>query len=295
MKEIKAKTIITRMTHGNQWFGADYNMNIYRGCNHGCIYCDSRSACYGIQNFDEVCAKTDALRIIRDDLRRKNKAGVVATGAMSDPYNPYEQKHELTRHALELLSAYGFGAAIATKSDLVTRDIDVLREIMRFSPVLVKVTLTTTDDTLASIIEPHAPSPSKRLEALHALSEAGIPTCVLLMPVLPFITDTEANLTAIVAHASAAGVPYIYPGFGVTMRENQREHFYMQLDRHFPALKKQYIQKYGVRYQCAPPRVKSLYHAFGEACNNRGIVFRMNEIIRGYKRPYQNSQLSFLE
>lgn len=295
MKEIPAKTIVTRTKHASAWFGTDYTMNLYRGCNHGCIYCDSRSACYGTQNFDEVCAKADALRIVRDDLRRKSKAGVVGTGAMSDPYNPFERGQQLTRHALELLSAYGFGVAIATKSDLVTRDIDVLREIMRFAPVLVKITLTTTDDALARIIEPHAPAPSARLAALAALSAAGIPTCILLMPVLPFITDSAENLTAIVAAASKAGVPYIFPGFGVTMRENQREYYYRQLDTHFPGLKAAYIKRYGTRYHCAPPRVSVLYHAFGAACNRHGIVFQMNEIIRGYKSPYQNRQLTFLE
>ena len=191
MQTIPAKTIVTSTPNGAGWFGARYNMNIYRGCSHGCIYCDSRSECYRNDDFDTVCAKQDALRIIRDDLRRKTQPGVVSTGAMSDPYNPFERTEQLTRHALELLAAYGFGAAIATKSDLICRDIDVLHEIHATAPVLCKLTVTTADDALARAIEPHAPPPSARLDALARLSDAGLTTCILLMPVLPWLTDTE--------------------------------------------------------------------------------------------------------
>lgn len=170
---IPAKTIITK-TKGSAWFGTDYNMNIYKGCCHGCIYCDSRSDCYHIREFDKVKAKEDALLLIRNDLRRKVKKGVVGTGAMSDPYNPYEKELCLTGHALELLDAFEFGAAIATKSPLITRDIEILNSIREHSPVLCKMTVTTADDALAQKIEPGAAVSSRRFEALLALHDAGI-------------------------------------------------------------------------------------------------------------------------
>ena len=285
MQTIPAKTIVTNMKNGAGWFGARYNMNIYRGCPHGCIYCDSRPECDHNDDFDTVCAKQDALRIIRDDLRR--------TGAMSDPYNPFERTEQLTRHALELLAAYGFGAAIATKSDLICRDIDVLREIQREAPVLCKLTVTTADDALARRIEPHAPPPSARLDALARLSDAGLPACILLMPVLPWITDTEENILTLVRCAREAGVPFIYPAFGLTMRDRQRAYFYHQLDRAFPGLKEKYIARYGTRYRCASPHARQLWEAFTRACDAAGILYRMQDITRRYQRGYDCRQLSF--
>lgn len=293
MQTLPAKTIVTNVKNGAGWFGARYNMNLYRGCCHGCIYCDSRSSCYRNPDFDTVYAKKDALRIVRDDLRRKAQPGVVSTGAMSDPYNPFEQTAQLTRHALELLSAYGFGVAIATKSDLICRDIDVLREVQKGAPVLCKLTITTTDDALAKRIEPHAHAPSRRFEALARLSQAGLPTCVLLMPVLPWITDSEENILSIVQEAKRAGVSYIYPAFGLTMREGQREYFYRALERAFPGLRERYAARYGLRYTCASPRARQLWESFARACDDAGIFYRMRDITRRYQRGYDSGQLTF--
>ena len=184
MEYIPAKSIVNRAKDPG-WFGAIYNMNIYRGCCHGCIYCDSRSDCYHNTDFDRVKAKADALRIIRDDLRRRAKRGVVATGAMSDPYNPCEAELLLTRNALTLLEAYRFGTAIATKSDLILRDIDILSSIRQTMPAICKITITTCDDELAARIEPRAPSPTRRLAAVEGLSRAGLFTGILMMPILP--------------------------------------------------------------------------------------------------------------
>lgn len=292
MQMLPAKTIVTNTKSAADWFGARYNMNIYRGCCHGCIYCDSRSECYRNDDFDTVCAKQDALRIIRDDLRRKTRTGVVSTGAMSDPYNPFERTEQLTRHALELLAAYGFGAAIATKSDLICRDIDILREIRQNAPVLCKLTVTTVDDTLARKIEPHAPPPSARLDALARLHDARLHTCILLMPVLPWITDTEAHLLAIVQRAKQIGVDFIYPALGLTMRDRQRAYFYAALDREFPGLKQKYIARYGTRYQCASPRAKALWVTFTRACDEAGIFYQMRDITRRYQRGYGADQLT---
>jgi len=292
IEEIAAKTIVTR-SKGSAWFGTEYNMNIYRGCSHGCIYCDSRSDCYGTEQFDRVRVKKDALSIIRDDLRRKVKPGVVATGAMSDPYNPWEEKLEYTRHALELLSAYSFGAAIATKSPLVTRDIDVLQEIKAHSPVLVKVTVTAADDDLSRRVEPHAALSSARIEAVSRLARAGIFTGILLMPVLPFLEDTPENVLGIVAMAADAGARFVYPAFGVTMRQNQREYFLAKLDESFPGLKAQYLRRYGNDYKCTSPRARELWQLFETACRERGLLYHMPDIISAYKTGYGSSQLSF--
>lgn len=296
MEYIPAKTIVTK-TKGSGWFGIDYNMNIYKGCSHGCIYCDSRSDCYRIEHFDTVRAKEDALRVIRDDLRRKVKTGVVGTGAMSDPYNPFEKELELTRHALELIDAFGFGAAVATKSDLLKRDMDVLKGIMEHSPVLCKVTVTTTDDNLAKKVEPNVSRPSKRLALIDALSRNGIFTGILLMPVLPFIEDHEENVRSIVKAAHETGARFIYPAFGMTLRNNQREWYFDCLRDRFPQqdLVSAYIKRYGNNYQCVSPRAKKLWQVFSEDCERYGILYRMKDIIHAYKKNYEVTQLSLFD
>ncbi len=293
MEYIPAKTIVTK-TKGSEWFGIEYNMNIYKGCCHGCIYCDSRSDCYRIDRFDTVRAKEDALRVIRDDLRRKVKTGIVGTGAMSDPYNPFEKELELTRHALELIDAFGFGAAVATKSDLLKRDMDVLKGIMEHSPVLCKVTVTTTNDHLAEKVEPNVSRPSKRFELIEALSNNGIFAGILLMPVLPFLEDNEENILSIVKAAHETGARFIYPAFGMTLRNNQREWYFDRLREQFPQqdLVSDYIRQYKNSYQCASPKAKKLWQVFSRECERYGILYRMKDIIHSYKKNYQITQLS---
>ncbi len=292
MEYIPAKTIVTK-TKNTQWFGTDYNMNIYRGCSHGCIYCDSRSSCYGIENFDQVRAKQDALRIIRDDLRRKVRKGVIATGAMSDPYNPMEKDLLLTRHALELADAFDFGIAVATKSDLITRDIDVFQGIKEHSPVLCKITITTHDDALAQKLEPNAPTSSQRFETIRVLSEAGIFAGILLMPVLPFLEDTPENVLAILHRAKECGARFVYPAFGMTLRQNQREWYLQKLENLFPGqgLRERYMKQYGNAYRCVSPNAGKLWNLFSEECNKRGILYRMQDIVRMYKMGYESRQL----
>ena len=294
MKTIPAKVIVTR-NKSTQWFGCDYNMNLYKGCSHGCIYCDSRSACYHIDNFDTVCVKENAMAIVRDNLARYVKTGVVATGAMSDPYNPFEEKHQFTRNALQLLHAYQYGVAIATKSSLITRDIDILQDIKKEAPVLCKITITTAKDELAAKIEPHVSPSSQRFAALEQLANAGIFCGVLLMPVLPFITDTPEEIVAIVEQAAAAGARFIYAGLGVTMRTGQREYFLQKLEQTFPGegLAKKYQSKYGYRYQCASPKAKQLWQVFSDTCNKYGLLYKMQDIVSAYRSPYYKNQLSF--
>lgn len=293
MEYIPAKHIVTNVPSAGQWFGIDYNMNIYRGCCHGCIYCDSRSACYRVEDFDRVRIKADALRIIRDDLRRKVKPGIVGTGAMSDPYNPFEEELLLTRHALELLDAYGFGASVTTKSPLVTRDIDILREIGEHSPVLCLVTVTTVDDDLAAKIEPRAPSSSRRLAAVAELSRAGLFTGVLMNPVLPFLTDSRENIADMAAAVKEAGGRFLYTGLGVTLRMNQRDYYYARLEEAFPGLSDRYRSTYGERYFCAAPEARRLWDFFAGECDRVGLLYRMEDIIAASRAGYESQQLSF--
>lgn len=292
MEYIKAKTIVTR-TKNSSWFGCDYNMNIYKGCCHGCIYCDSRSECYNVTNFDSVRAKENALEIINSELKRKIKSGVVATGSMSDPYNPFEKELELTRHALELLNAYNFGVAVATKSPLVARDIDIFREIKEHSPVLVKMTVTTASDELCRRLERNVAVSSERFKAIRQLSENDIYCGILMMPLLPFINDTKENVLEIVRLAKENGAKFIYPAFGVTLRTNQREYFYEKLDEIFPGRKANYIRQFGNNYICGSPDGKALGYAFRNECDKLGLLYKMSDIVKGYRLDYGDRQLSF--
>lgn len=296
MEYIPAKTIVTR-TRNRGWFNLEYNMNIYRGCCHGCIYCDSRSDCYQNKDFDQVKAKENALQIIRDDLRRKVRTGVIGTGSMSDPYNPYEKELCLTRHALELTDAFGFGIAIATKSTLLLRDIDILNSIREHSPVLCKITITTADDELSKQIEPGAPCSSERFQMIETLTAQGIFAGILLMPVLPWLEDSEENVLAIVRRAHQVGARFIYAGFGVTLRDSQRVWYFDQLDRLFPErqLTKQYISRYGNQYDCRSPKASALWKVFAAECEKLGILYRMNDIIHAYRRTYEITQLNLFD
>ena len=285
MEWIPAKTIITR-TKDRSWFGTRYNMNIYKGCSHGCIYCDSRSLCYRVENFNTVRAKENAISIIEKELRGRLGKGVIGTGSMSDPYNPLEAKYELTRQALELINQYRFGVAIATKSDLIARDIDILQKINKHSPVIVKMTVTTSDDSLCKKIEPHVCLSSQRLAALKKISEAGIFCGILMMPILPYIEDTEENIRSIVALAAENGANFIYPAIGMTMRIGQREYFYLELEKHFPELKKKYERQFGQRYYCTSPQVKHLWQVFVASCKAYGILYKMPDIIKVYQSGY---------
>lgn len=294
METVPAKTILQR-NKSSDWFGNDYNMNLYRGCCHGCIYCDSRSECYRVDNFDTVRAKENALEILRDELRRKVRKGIIGTGAMSDPYNPFEKTELLTRHSLELINAYEFGITVITKSPLITRDIDVYKDISEHSPVLCKMTITTADDELCRLVEPNAAPASERFEALAKMSESGLFTCITLMPVLPFIEDSEENIRAIVHTAHECGVRCVYPFFGVTLRTNQREYFLNELDEKFPdsGLRKRYESFFGNSYKCVSPNVKRLWSTFVSECEQFGILYNMKSIISAYKAGYGNMQLSF--
>ncbi len=292
MELIEAKKILSPWSNGDSWFGYNYNMNIYKGCSHGCIYCDSRSECYRVDNFDKVRAKKNVLLLLENELKSKRKKGIIGTGAMSDSYNPFEAKYKLTRGALELINKYGFGASVLTKSDLVVRDIDILSKIQEHSPVMAKFTITTYDDELCKKIEPNVSVTSKRLKALKEISKAGIFTGILMWPILPFINDTEENIKLIVKAAAENGARFVSPSLGVTLRQNQRLYFYQQLDRLFPGLKQKYINTYGEKYECNSPLENELWKTFKIECDKYGLLHKMSDIREEYKRKYENKQIS---
>ena len=293
MEFIQAKTILTKVKEGSSWYGIDYNINLYRGCPHKCIYCDSRSNCYHIDNFDVVKGKENALQILSEELSKKRIKGVVGIGAMSDTYNPLEVKYEQTRGALKLISKYGFGVSIDTKSDLILRDLDLLEEINSKSNVIVKFTITTPSDELSKIIEPNVCVSSRRFQAIRELRNHGIFAGIMMNPVLPFITDNEEDIKKLVKLASEAGARFIHTYMGVTLRENQRDYYFEELDRNFKGLKQRYIKYYGNKYYCAVPNYKHCYKIFVDECNKYGILYNMKDIIRAYKKEVKsNEQIS---
>lgn len=289
MEFIEAKTILTKVKGSESWYGIDYNMNLYKGCSHGCIYCDSRSNCYQIKNFNIVRGKLNAISTLERELSRKEK-GVIGMGSMSDPYNPQEKKYEITRDALKLIQKYNYGVSIDTKSDLVLRDIDCLKEISKKNNVIVKFTITTASDELSKKIEPHVCPSSKRFAAIKKLSDNGIFVGIMINPVLPFITDSAENIRSLVRLAHESGAKFIHTYMSMTLRDNQRDYYYSKIDKE---IKKRYIETYKESYLCYPLNAKMLYRIFMEECEKYGILYKMDDIIKAYKKEVlDNTQLS---
>ena len=293
MQTIPAKTIVSSYCEKG-WFGTNFNMNIYKGCSHGCIYCDSRSECYNITDFDTVRAKENALQVIETDLKSKRKRGIILTGGMSDPYNPFEKTEKLTRGALHLINKYGFGVNILTKSSLVTRDTDVLKLIQEHDSAVVNFTITTANDKLCKIIEPNVSLTSERINALEHFAQNNISCGVALMPTLPFINDNVENITQIVTLAANAGAKWIftYPSFSVTLRQNQRKYFYDRLDENFPSLKDKYISKYGSSYWCISQNSDLLWEELKSLCVKYNLLYRHNEIDNAIRNDNKLRQIS---
>ena len=255
-------------------------MNLYRGCTHGCIYCDSRSTCYHIDHdFEDIEVKQNAPQLLEDALRRKRKRCMIGTGSMCDPYMHCEEELQLTRRCLEIIQRYGFGVAIQTKADRILRDIDLLSAIHQRAKCVVQMTLTTFDENLCRILEPNVSTTKARYQALKQFQQAGIPTVVWLSPILPFINDTPENLRGILDYCIDAGVKgIIHFGFGVTLREGDREYFYQSLDRHFPGIKQKYIQRYGLSYECASDHNAELMRILKDTCQKHGIMHRADDV-----------------
>ena len=256
-------------------------MNLYRGCTHGCIYCDSRSLKYNMEHdFEDIEVKQNALELLKKELIKRNPA-MIGTGAMTDPYVPLEKHLEYVKKSLELIYRYGFGFTCITKSDLVLRDLDLLKKINEKARAVVQVTITTADDELCKVLEPNVCPTSRRVEVLKTLNDAGIPTIVWLCPILPYINDTEDNINSILDFCIDANVKGILcHGMGLTLRKGNREYFYDKLDEHFPGLKGRYIESYGDDYSIPSPNNAKLMSIFKKRTSKNGILNDFNEIYR---------------
>ncbi len=272
---IETKSILSKLRDKDPFFGITYNMNLYRGCQHACIYCDTRSECYGINDISTISVKKNALELLVKELssKRKNKV-TIGTGSMNDPYMPIEKELQLTRQALQIIASKKFPVHIITKSNLVERDMDILQEISK-KYAAVSFTITSADDLLSQRIEPYAPPTSGRFEAMKLLADKGIYTGITLMPILPFINDTKDNITTIIKQAKDSGASYIIPMFGVTLRKGSREYFYKALDKNFPGFKEKYQSAFGEQYECFSPNYRILTDTFQELSAKLGINARM--------------------
>lgn len=263
-------------------------MNLYRGCSHGCIYCDARSTCYNMQHdFEDIEVKANAVELLEKTLSNKRNKGMIGTGAMSDPYLHIESKLQHTRRCLELIDRYGYGLAIQTKSDLILRDLDLLKSINEKTKCVVQMTMTTYDDELCKIIEPNVCVTSKRAEVLNIMRDNGIPTIVWMTPILPFINDTEENIRGLINYCVEAKVYGILLwDMGVTLREGDREYFYKKLDEHFPGMKRRYINTYGNQYMITSPNNNKLMSIVKQECKKHGIVCG-SDILFSYMKKFE--------
>ena len=281
MHEVEAKGILS----------AQNGMNIYWGCSHGCIYCDARSTCYQMEHpFEDIEVKINAPMLLEQALRKKRKRCMIGTGSMSDPYLHLEKKLGLTRRCIELIDAYGFGLAIHTKSDLILRDLDLLKSINQKTKCVVQMTLTTFDEMLCKKLEPNVCTTARRIEVLNIMKEEGIPTVVWMTPILPFINDTKDNIQHLLDACKQADVYGIITfGLGLTLRDGDRQYFYRKLDEHFPGVKEQYINRYGNAYELPIPKERELYAMLQQECKAAGMEWR-SDVIFDYMRRFEDRQ-----
>lgn len=287
MHYVKAKGILS----------AKNGMNLYRGCSHGCIYCDSRSSCYNMPHvFEDIEIKENAIELLESSLKHKRKKCMIGTGSMTDPYIPIEMEVESVKKALSLVYQYGFGFTLITKSSRVLRDLNLLKKINEKTKCVVQMTLTTYDETLCKKIEPNVSTTKERFETLKQLCDAGIPTVVWLCPILPFINDTKENIEGILNYCIEAKVyGIICFGMGLTLRNGNREYFYKQLDILFPNIKEKYINTYGNEYVLNSPNNNMLMKLFNQKCEQNGIIHNNNKIfeyLNSFELKQGNTQLS---
>jgi len=288
MHEMEVKSILS----------ASNGMNLYRGCLHGCIYCDARSRCYQINHrFEDIAVKRNAPELLEQALRSRRKRCMIGTGGMSDPYIPIEKGLRLTRRCLEFIEEYGYGLAIQTKSDLILRDLDILKSINRKTKCVVQITMTTYEEELCRILEPNVCTTARRFEVLEIMREEGIPTVCWMTPILPFINDTEENINGLLDYCIRAKVYGVLQfGIGVTLRDGDREYFYEKLDEHFPGMKQKYIHHFGNAYEIPSPAQAELRKLLKDRCRKHGIVYDAEELFR-YMRTFEDKgageQISF--
>lgn len=281
MHFVKVKNILSN-TNG---------MNIYRGCSHGCIYCDSRSNCYQMNHvFEDIEVKENAVELLEKSLLSKKKKCMIGTGSMSDPYIPIENKLHLTRDCLKIIDKYGFGVSLLTKSNMILNDLDLLKSINKKSKVVVQMTLTTYNEELCKIIEPNVCTTKERFETLKILNKNGIKTIVWICPFLPYINDTKKNLEGLLNYCLEANVyGIIFFGFGLTLRDGNREYFYKKLDEHFPGMKEKYIKKYGNSYNVVSDNEKELSKIFYDFCHKNNIICDIDYLFK-YMNLYEDNK-----
>lgn len=272
---------------------AQNGMNLYRGCSHGCIYCDSRSKCYNMDHdFEDIEVKSNAIELLEDSLKRKRKKCMIGTGSMSDSYIHLEEKLGQTRKCLEIIEKYGFGLSIQTKSDRILRDLDLLKKINEKTKCVVQITLTTYDEDLCKILEPNVSTTKRRFEVLKIMRDNGIPTVVWLDPILPFINDNKENILGILNYCIEAKVHGILCfGMGLTLREGNREYFYKKLDEHFPGLKEKYHRKYGYAYEVNSDNNEMLMNLFRDICIKNNIEYNVNKVF-SYLHEFEDKEAS---
>lgn len=273
-------------------------MNIYRGCTHGCIYCDARSHCYGMDHiFEDIEVKANVLQLLEDALKKKRKKCMIGTGAMSDPYIHLEENLQNTRKCLELIDKYGFGLAIQTKSNRILRDLDLLKSINKKAKCVVQMTLTTYDEELCKIIEPNVSTTKERFEVLKIMRDNKIPTVVWLSPILPYINDTEKNIRGILDYCIEAKVKGIIVfGIGLTLRNGNREYYYKNLDKHFKGLKEKYIREYGNSYEVLSKNHEKLMKIIKDTCQQNNIIFGVKEVfnyMKAFEEENNEVQIGF--
>ncbi|ABR35632.1 MULTISPECIES: SPL family radical SAM protein [Clostridium] len=273
-------------------------MNIYRGCTHGCIYCDARSHCYGMDHiFEDIEVKANVLQLLEDALKKKRKKCMIGTGAMSDPYIHLEENLQNTRKCLEIIDKYGFGLAIQTKSNRILRDLDLLRSINKKAKCVVQMTLTTYDEELCKIIEPNVSTTKERFEVLKIMRDNKIPTVVWLSPILPYINDTEKNIRGILDYCIEAKVKGIIVfGIGLTLRNGNREYYYKNLDKHFKGLKEKYIREYGNSYEVLSKNHEKLMKIIKDTCQQNNIIFGVKEVfnyMKAFEEENNEVQIGF--
>ncbi len=287
MEYIEVKSILSGLKQTDSFFGISYNMNLYRGCQHGCVYCDTRSECYRIGDISGIKIKKNAPALLRKELKSKKRKGTIGTGSMNDPYMPLEKEIQLTRKALEIISEWKFPVHIITKSDLVTRDIDLIKEISK-TYAAVSITITTASDNLAKKLEPNASTTTERFKALESLAKSGIYTGITCMPLLPFLNDSPENIRNILKQARDCGASYVLPMFGITLRKGSRDYLYQFFDKKYPGMKEKYQQAFGDDYICNSPDSGKLYNIFKEFTTDSGISAKME-----FYKPKSDQQLLF--
>lgn len=290
MHEVMAKSILSQQN----------GMNIYRGCSHGCIYCDARSTCYQMKHeFEDIEVKINAPALLERALKSKKKKCMIGTGAMSDPYIPLELELGLTRQCLELIDYYGFGLAIQTKSDRILRDLDLIKSIHKKAKCVVQITMTTYDEELCKKLEPAVCTTKRRAEVLNILRDEGIPTVVWMTPILPFINDTRENIEGLLSYCIQAKVKGILQfGMGLTLRDGDRQYYYQQLERFFPGMMERYIETYQEQYELPSPNEKELMDLLITECKKQQMMFRSRDIfeyMHHYESRMDGQQLSFFD